>query len=410
MLDVYEACDMPPPLNMLNPYRTDGKEGMKFYTDPDYFFELWKEKMLEGGEKQRVDRARKPGRSRASSENRAAKAPRQPQNHLDQMRAKTMGNDGGYGPTVSPPGPANPNVHSGYPYSGDQYGMVHGLHASANYDAGKFGTIRSQPRPGKLDLFPPPYDSLHPDAMEETVHMVDYRAPGGGQFASAVHSPPPAVSEAAVVKSNTRGTPTRPNQPPPAPPSTGSGTLSTRSTPTSGGKDAFPPPPPEMQAGSRHSPTPPPSHDFPPPPGMESDLRRHSPPKGGPAPPPPPPPPTGFMGGASSKPPMSAGDNSARQKSAEPAAPSSSSRTPAPVKVNNTMVDQQSRLLEAIRGGITLRKVEQRNEQQSRQAVVGAGMLHNVAEIIARRKAMQHSDSDTSSETEADSEWGDDIH
>jgi len=28
-------------------YRDDGKEALKFYTDPSYFFELWKETMLQ---------------------------------------------------------------------------------------------------------------------------------------------------------------------------------------------------------------------------------------------------------------------------------------------------------------------------------------------------------------------------
>ena len=28
-------------------YRDDGKEALKFYTDPSYFFDLWKEKMLQ---------------------------------------------------------------------------------------------------------------------------------------------------------------------------------------------------------------------------------------------------------------------------------------------------------------------------------------------------------------------------
>ena len=28
-------------------YSDDGKEALKFYTDPSYFFDLWKEKMLQ---------------------------------------------------------------------------------------------------------------------------------------------------------------------------------------------------------------------------------------------------------------------------------------------------------------------------------------------------------------------------
>nr|AAH45859.1 Zgc:56010 [Danio rerio]AAI64832.1 Zgc:56010 protein [Danio rerio] len=45
--DTYLTCDQPPPLEKLSPYREDGKEALKFYTDPSYFFDLWKEKMLQ---------------------------------------------------------------------------------------------------------------------------------------------------------------------------------------------------------------------------------------------------------------------------------------------------------------------------------------------------------------------------
>uniref|UniRef100_A0A3B3ZRR5 Uncharacterized protein n=1 Tax=Periophthalmus magnuspinnatus TaxID=409849 RepID=A0A3B3ZRR5_9GOBI len=45
--DTYTVCDPPPPLNDLSKYREDGKEALKFYTDPSYFFDLWKEKMLQ---------------------------------------------------------------------------------------------------------------------------------------------------------------------------------------------------------------------------------------------------------------------------------------------------------------------------------------------------------------------------
>lgn len=44
--ELYQMCDKPPPLNKLDPYRDDGKDGLKFYTDPTYFFELWKKEMM----------------------------------------------------------------------------------------------------------------------------------------------------------------------------------------------------------------------------------------------------------------------------------------------------------------------------------------------------------------------------
>jgi len=33
--------------------RTDGKQGLKFYTDPDYFFELWRQEMLKDADQAR---------------------------------------------------------------------------------------------------------------------------------------------------------------------------------------------------------------------------------------------------------------------------------------------------------------------------------------------------------------------
>lgn len=36
--------------------RDDGKEGLKFYTNPSYFFDLWREKMLQDTEDKRKER------------------------------------------------------------------------------------------------------------------------------------------------------------------------------------------------------------------------------------------------------------------------------------------------------------------------------------------------------------------
>lgn len=44
--DVYERCDPPPPLDKLNPFRDDNIDGLRFYTNPNYFFELWRKEML----------------------------------------------------------------------------------------------------------------------------------------------------------------------------------------------------------------------------------------------------------------------------------------------------------------------------------------------------------------------------
>lgn len=38
--------------------RDDKKDGLKFYTDPSYFFNLWKEKMLQATENKRKEKRR----------------------------------------------------------------------------------------------------------------------------------------------------------------------------------------------------------------------------------------------------------------------------------------------------------------------------------------------------------------
>ena len=45
MSERYNNCDAPPRLQDMNSYRDDGKDALKFYTDPTYFFELWREEM-----------------------------------------------------------------------------------------------------------------------------------------------------------------------------------------------------------------------------------------------------------------------------------------------------------------------------------------------------------------------------
>lgn len=54
MQEAYNSCDAVPNLERLTKFRHDGKDSLKFYTDPDYFFELWKEKIIaESNEKRR---------------------------------------------------------------------------------------------------------------------------------------------------------------------------------------------------------------------------------------------------------------------------------------------------------------------------------------------------------------------
>lgn len=38
---ICRKCEPPPNLNEFTPYRDDKKKGLKFYTDPNYFYDLW---------------------------------------------------------------------------------------------------------------------------------------------------------------------------------------------------------------------------------------------------------------------------------------------------------------------------------------------------------------------------------
>ncbi|AWP00115.1 V-type proton ATPase catalytic subunit A [Scophthalmus maximus] len=56
--DMYNGSDRPPPLSTLTAYREDSTDAIKFYSDPLYFFDLWKEKMLQDTEDKRKERRR----------------------------------------------------------------------------------------------------------------------------------------------------------------------------------------------------------------------------------------------------------------------------------------------------------------------------------------------------------------
>uniref|UniRef100_A0A3Q3KBV8 Wiskott-Aldrich syndrome protein family member n=1 Tax=Monopterus albus TaxID=43700 RepID=A0A3Q3KBV8_MONAL len=72
--EMYNLGDKPPPLSILSPYRDDHKEALKFYTDPSYFFDLWKEKMLQDTEDKRKEkRKQKVVQDRKSNQNKSTK-------------------------------------------------------------------------------------------------------------------------------------------------------------------------------------------------------------------------------------------------------------------------------------------------------------------------------------------------
>jgi hypothetical protein len=59
VLEIYNTVQPSPSLNELNKFRDDGKESLKFFTDPDYFFQLWFEQMKQQTEQQQQKKKKK---------------------------------------------------------------------------------------------------------------------------------------------------------------------------------------------------------------------------------------------------------------------------------------------------------------------------------------------------------------
>lgn len=99
MLETYAQCDKPPPLDKLNVYRDDGKDGLKFYTDPNYFFELWRQEMIKDTERVMHDKGKKMHRPRQDGaggggggpNNRHKKRVRTPHNTREKQRQIALG-------------------------------------------------------------------------------------------------------------------------------------------------------------------------------------------------------------------------------------------------------------------------------------------------------------------------------
>ncbi|XP_031442179.1 wiskott-Aldrich syndrome protein family member 2 isoform X2 [Clupea harengus] len=342
--ETYLICDEPPPLNNLSSYRDDGKEALKFYTDPSYFFELWKEKMLQDT-KDIMKERRKHRKEKKDVGNRRNQNPRKIKTRKDEWERRKMGEE-----FVMPK-----SVDSSMG-SGDD-GFMGSDNDSTGFDPGS-----PLPPPAPDDLPPPPLD-MYPDS--------------GPQKRSSLLSPahpPPAPPMASP-------TPSRPSlAPPPAPPPPPPCDMAPPPPPP--GWDPTPPTSSPMST-SPPAPPPPPMAGVPPPPPPGAAA-------GGPPPPPPPPPPPG------PPPPPSAGP--------PPPAPATSSAAPSKPKAQPASDGDPGRsdLLSAIRQGLNLRKVEEQRDQEKRDTVG-----NDVAAILSRRIAVECSDSEDDSSEFDDDDWSD---
>ncbi|NXG27266.1 WASF3 protein, partial [Dromaius novaehollandiae] len=380
--DIYNQSDKPPPLNILSPYRDDKKDGLKFYTDPSYFFDLWKEKMLQDTEDKRKEKRRQKEQKRIDGTTREVKKVRKARNRRQEWNMMA------YDKELRPDNRLSQSVYHG---------------------ASSEGSLSPDTRSHASDVTDYSYPATPNHSLHQQIAMPSYGTGDGPQYMGVPQSheheyrPPSTTVRHATLN--------RPQQPPPPPPQPSDGQHSSVPVvPAEYGMlpaqmvDYYnptgpppPPPPPMIPSAQTAFVSPlqlpvPASHSglvtgstyaasHPPPP---SGLVVTAPPPPGPPPPPPGPP---AAGSSLSSSPMHA-PPAAEAKRHEPAQP--------PIS------DARSDLLAAIRMGIQLKKVQEQREQEAKREPVG----NDVATILSRRIAVEYSDSDDDSEFD-ENDWSD---
>ncbi|CAM9591926.1 unnamed protein product [Bubo scandiacus] len=380
--DIYNQSDKPPPLNILSPYRDDKKDGLKFYTDPSYFFDLWKEKMLQDTEDKRKEKRRQKEQKRIDGTTREVKKVRKARNRRQEWNMMA------YDKELRPDNRLSQSVYHG---------------------ASSEGSLSPDTRSHASDVTDYSYPATPNHSLHQQIAMPSYGTGDGPQYMAASQSheheyrPPSTTARHATLN--------RPQQPPPPPPQPSDGQHSSVPVvPAEYGMlpaqmvDYYnptgpppPPPPPMIPSAQTAFVSPlqlpvPPSHS-----GLVTGstyTATHPPPSSGlvvtaPPPPGPPPPPPGppALGSSLSSSPMHA-PPATEAKRHEPAQP--------PIS------DARSDLLAAIRMGIQLKKVQEQREQEAKREPVG----NDVATILSRRIAVEYSDSDDDSEFD-ENDWSD---
>ncbi|XP_061387813.1 actin-binding protein WASF2 [Musca vetustissima] len=504
MLETYAQCDKPPPLDKLNIYRDDGKDGLKFYTDPNYFFELWRQEMLKDTERVMHDKGKKmhkPRQDGGASGRGHKKRVRTPHNTREKQRQIAIGHgetlmpnnviyrtpnsvvneEAGYGSMgIYDTRPPRPNsIELRRSYQSEQIDGVYGplspqtagqMMANAQGGGSQYATTGYQGMAGGMQQ-----QQQHAHAQQMYEDALYHQSQGlygqtGGQ--GGPMSPEPIYAPGTPSR-----TKPRPSVPPPAPPGGSNGgtpTASNANTPTRGrsmstSRDALPPPPPipdgmvntnspsqmlaamnggippggsghiaakllartnsTSRAGSPQLATGNSVQDAnamvmaqlnntinsfntmslggggqmnslndlpPPPPVPDQHEPKLSPPNSAP-PPPPPPPPLDENGGTS--PIQTQAPHQIMPKPLPNGDIQTNGLKHIPKKILPPFHDTRSDLMKSIRDGITLRKVE-KSEQKEIERSTG---LHDVASILARRVAIELSESEES-ESDDDSE------
>ncbi|KAM4714254.1 actin-binding protein WASF3 isoform 3-T3 [Anableps anableps] len=410
VVEMYHRCDKPPPLNILSPYRDDKKDALKFYTDPSYFFNLWKEKMLQATEDKRKEKRRQKEQQRQVEDpSREVKKVRKARNRRQEWNVLAydkefrpdarltpspyhgMSSEGSLSPDsrsmasdsypASPNHPATQTPSAAHPT--DHHARDH-LAAAQTQSLDRGLRPANQP-PGAAGAGPPgrhvaslgrtPSGHGVPAGGDPTVNgprqqsIKEYRAGYGGQ--------PSTIPEYYI-----------PPAPPPPPPTIPSAqtAFDSATAPPSGAASAIPPTSSALSCHYSPSPPPPPANYVPSP---------AHPPSGAPPAAPPPPPP-GVPAGHQAHP---SPPHAAVGQTAVDSAPSTRKST---MLGMIPMSDARSDLLAAIRRGIQLRKVQEQREQEAKREPVG----NDVATILSRRIAVEYSESDDDSELD-ENEWSD---
>ncbi|XP_048453540.1 wiskott-Aldrich syndrome protein family member 3-like isoform X2 [Rhincodon typus] len=398
VLEMYTQSDRPPPLDILSAYRDDKKDGLKFYTDPSYFFDLWKEKMLQDTEDKRKEKRRQKREKHKLNSNRNHQVNvRKVRTRKEEWERMKMGKE--------------------FMTDAKELEQAEGMKEEKMLKGSHGSDVTDYSYPVT------PNHVQHSLQQQQQQMPVTYMTGDNQQQMCTGNQ----VQEHDYKSSATgfrHGTLNRPQQPPPPPPST---------IVNGGAATPPPPPPPPPQQQQQQQPleySMPPSQMMEyytsagpplPPPGplipsaqtafvspvqvptpsashpasmmgvaytSSPTLSGAVPPSGPPGPPPPPPPP------------------------APPAPPSSLASSPMHCQLvvenkryesaGTPLNDARSDLLAAIRMGIQLKKVQEQREQEAKREPVG----NDVATILSRRIAVEYSDSDDDSELD-ENDWSD---
>ncbi|KAK7165440.1 hypothetical protein R3I94_003714 [Phoxinus phoxinus] len=355
--EMYNTSDKPPPLNILSAYRDDHIDGIKFYTDPSYFFDLWKEKMLQDTEDKRKEKRKHREQKRGVDGTLPREVKKVRKAHNRRQEWNMMAFDKELRP--------------------DHRHHHHTLRRGVSSEGSLSPEYR--PHPNNSDY---PVPACPAPARARPVETASWSANGGVEHEYHSIGGPAGVTVAADAGYRVALLARTHPAPPQLLPRENGVNGTVMLPPTDYGMMEYyassgPPPPPmaPLIPSAQTAFASPPATPHPGP--ITSSLRCPLPPVPPPGPvsgPPPPPAP----------PPHPVALGEGRRRCLKP------------------VTDARSDLLSAIRMGIQLKKVQEQQEQQAKREPVG----NDVATILSRRIAVEYSDSEDDSELD-ENEWSD---